>query len=465
MALNRVHRRDTIIDHELRQWLLDNDTFKISAKLAEDPNILFAVDNENRSLLHYILKYSSTDIFKAILKYFYLFKAYDEFAYLLRLEDIDKWSSFHYAVRYSDYDGYQTIVTLLGDDVPHYVNRPLYDPYDDACGPEILFAIDLASENEEDKDKIMEEIYSYMEIKSPPLSSMTSAIDFNLVSTLYQTQNKELLKNLEFGCLAANHARARIQICPTHVAINRFDTNTINELTKQREKMEAVYDEQYYNLCRFDPNPEENNNIISVHMSNMRKCIEESKLGGCLHYAVLVADAVIKMGIGARAECFEIVMGDHVFVVIDRKEGSDENDPRAWGDAAVVVDARSGEVYPASYIFSKLQDFRQCTVGEKKFNFDFPYQQDMHKLRVRDTFKFSPDFFAKQQEIDESVFSSEEVVAIKQAKSKWQQEVALSKTDKMDMNYTSNLSHVFFPAANLNHPQGHTNNPRFICDF
>jgi hypothetical protein len=45
---------------------------------------------------------------------------------------------------------------------------------------------------------------------------------------------------------------------------------------------------------------------------------------------------------------------DHAFVVIGRKAGSDEGDPKTSGDSAVVCDPCNGNYFPASQFRDKM---------------------------------------------------------------------------------------------------------------
>ncbi|MBA2710685.1 MAG: hypothetical protein H0U57_08860 [Tatlockia sp.] len=60
-----------------------------------------------------------------------------------------------------------------------------------------------------------------------------------------------------------------------------------------------------------------------------------------------------------RAEAYTIISGDHVFVVIDRKEGSNERDPATWGADAFICDPLVGKYYPAADYKTELKAFER----------------------------------------------------------------------------------------------------------
>lgn len=82
---------------------------------------------------------------------------------------------------------------------------------------------------------------------------------------------------------------------------------------------------------------------------------------------------------------FEEKNDDHVFVVMDRVEGSDINNPDTWGDNAVIVDAWSGLAFPASTreVSNKLTGHYNIMYGgqyEYLYNFVRSYNRDYHRL-------------------------------------------------------------------------------------
>lgn len=57
------------------------------------------------------------------------------------------------------------------------------------------------------------------------------------------------------------------------------------------------------------------------------------------------------------AEVYNIEGGDHVLLVIGRKEGSDPSKPETWGENAYICDPWSNKVYPATDYLKETKNF------------------------------------------------------------------------------------------------------------
>lgn len=85
---------------------------------------------------------------------------------------------------------------------------------------------------------------------------------------------------------------------------------------------------------------------------------EKYSLGNCRELAILALDYVLNNTQPEfNAEVYQILGGDHAFLVINRKPISNPQDPATWGDNAVICDPWSNKVYLASEYLSELKNF------------------------------------------------------------------------------------------------------------
>ncbi len=84
-------------------------------------------------------------------------------------------------------------------------------------------------------------------------------------------------------------------------------------------------------------------------------------LGNCTELALEALDFILNNHPEMSAEIFTIAGGDHVFVVLNRHEGSDPHNPMTWGDSAVICDPwaedKSSRVYPATEYRKHLKSY------------------------------------------------------------------------------------------------------------
>jgi len=73
--------------------------------------------------------------------------------------------------------------------------------------------------------------------------------------------------------------------------------------------------------------------------------------------------------------------GDHAFVVLGRKPGSDENDVSTWGDEAVICDPWARKIFPASLAKKYLQNYIEldCSTGLPNLEAYHPLK---HQIKV-----------------------------------------------------------------------------------
>lgn len=92
---------------------------------------------------------------------------------------------------------------------------------------------------------------------------------------------------------------------------------------------------------------------------------KKSSLGCCAELAHQALDYFLMTDTKTRAEVFQILEGDHVFLVIGRQVHSDPNDPLTWGDEAVICDPWSNKIYSAKDYQSFLQAYYFFPIQKK----------------------------------------------------------------------------------------------------
>lgn len=117
-------------------------------------------------------------------------------------------------------------------------------------------------------------------------------------------------------------------------------------------------------------------------------------LGNCDELAVQALDYVLNQTDDLRAEVFKIQGGAHVFLVINRNNPSDPNDPYDWGKNAVICDPWANKVFKASDYKTELKNYYY--LNQKNHIEDFnpdnhtlvPYHNIMNTDFLREAVKF-----------------------------------------------------------------------------
>ncbi len=94
---------------------------------------------------------------------------------------------------------------------------------------------------------------------------------------------------------------------------------------------------------------------LTEYVYNALKHAKKYSLGNCDEFSNIVLHYLIKRGI--HAERYYISGGDHVFVVLGRKENSDPNEPLTWGTNAYIIDAWQKKIFKAEEYKTKLWGF------------------------------------------------------------------------------------------------------------
>jgi hypothetical protein len=104
-------------------------------------------------------------------------------------------------------------------------------------------------------------------------------------------------------------------------------------------------------------------------------------LGNCEELALMALHYMVTTQSNINAEMYAIIGGDHAFLVVGRKQGSDPSNPTTWGKAAMICDPWSNTVYPASEYLTKLKGFRAVMTSHGDYkNTVMNFNPHFHKL-------------------------------------------------------------------------------------
>lgn len=194
-------------------------------------------------------------------------------------------------------------------------------------------------------------------------------------------EKPELKENLEIACEIVNRVRKMILRSPTHPLITQvteeqpFDEKKLSELHKQNRDIREKTKEMVKQISTEIKNERKKH---KTELNIRAKAIIENKIGTCEEFAFLSLKYLTHIAPNKQGELFNILEGDHVFLVIGRDPKTDIKDFNTWNKNAVVCDAWSGEVFLASQINEKLKDHYKF--NEK--NIVAPINPKVHKLSL-----------------------------------------------------------------------------------
>lgn len=192
-----------------------------------------------------------------------------------------------------------------------------------------------------------------------------------------QTKLISLQETLDIAARAKQHARTLVLKGSTQLENNKL-------LYTNREMREALFVgvKQVRDACSktFDNAKRilEKDEVVNYYENEIAFSCKYS-LGNCFELALQALDHVLrKERVDMFAELYLLQGGDHGFLVLNRKPESDPELPETWGDAAVICDPWSNEVYPAIQYRLKLKDFYRDIDGE---NLVEDFDPDKHTLK------------------------------------------------------------------------------------
>ncbi len=233
----------------------------------------------------------------------------------------------------------------------------------------------LLSTVEDDDIQERNKVYQLLLDATPsvglPLNEM---IDWETIRQMYQPiPGSQLEKNLRRGWEAGNYARKWIQESSTHPDTNRYDRDSLVELTNaidddrqaRKEKIcryllnidlqfDLYQTDQIYKLVlATELNPDIAENIMEMNVSD----IKDKKRGDCGEFRALANHYLYHQKV--KVQSYRLENGDHNFSIIDHED--EEN--------GVAVDAWSGEVCPKWDLNNKLRNFVSYSYQGKEYTF------------------------------------------------------------------------------------------------
>ncbi len=101
---------------------------------------------------------------------------------------------------------------------------------------------------------------------------------------------------------------------------------------------------------------------FDLYYEVIAKVAKEHKIGNCGEHSAIAYTYLKNEKNLRKLDYLALVNGDHAFVVIGRKPGSDVTDPTTWGDAAVVCEPWGKTYYPAIQVFDQLNKISSRTL-------------------------------------------------------------------------------------------------------
>jgi hypothetical protein len=200
-----------------------------------------------------------------------------------------------------------------------------------------------------------------------PLSEQVSLDD--VMRLYYSAVNRQLNYNLKLACDVANVTRGIIKDSDTHTQSNSYASEARSKLGTTIKHMRRKIASESKGKTHFE------------YLEITVKYTQLYGVGNCGEFGLVALYETIKRDISVSAEVFSIENGDHVFLVIGRDPDSDPHDYTTWGENAVICDAWSGEVYPASRLADILKDHATRKIGHgEEINITPHFNPDYHLL-------------------------------------------------------------------------------------
>lgn len=191
-------------------------------------------------------------------------------------------------------------------------------------------------------------------------------------------QEISLEEALRIAHEAKDYARARIHKGSTQLENNSLSKEYIDFLLDGVSDMRAAKTEFIDYKKLYDPlEPDE---AVSKYETSIETS-DKYSLGNCEELAYQAFDYVLnKVTTLIRAEIYSIRKGDHVLLVLNRNQNSIPQDPRTWGDNAVICDPWSNKVFKASEYLTHLKTFGRDWSQSKPENRVFDFNPSIHTL-------------------------------------------------------------------------------------
>lgn len=227
-------------------------------------------------------------------------------------------------------------------------------------------------ENNSELNHITSSLFSLT--KSPPCPELSVLIDKN---SFFNTQNRlspQLKYNLDLAIEAVNHARTVIKESPGLKALNKNLKEHNDHIDQLAAHFEAM-NEEYENRFSFAMEGED---AVSISAD----VAMEYQTGNCGELSTVVYMFLKRNACKSPYEMMYLENGNHEFVVIGRAPGSIIHNPKTWGPNAVIADAFTGKVFPASEIAQKLQTHSHVSYDKYYQTFLSPFNPRYNRIEL-----------------------------------------------------------------------------------
>ena len=181
---------------------------------------------------------------------------------------------------------------------------------------------------------------------------------------------------------------------------------TIGEMAKDYSRQQILEGTTQLENNAYDPNKKE---AIQISLSIIRDQLREEgfflnvdntmrffeqrvadckkfSIGNCHELALMALDWMVRKRPDVNAEIYQIVGGDHAFLVIGRNSTSNPSRPEEWGDDTYICDPWSNTVYQAREYLTKTKNFY------REYNADGSFTNKIEDFNpVRHTLKPIPN--------------------------------------------------------------------------
>lgn len=209
-----------------------------------------------------------------------------------------------------------------------------------------------------------------------------------------QSKRLTLDEALKIGNAASQHARSIIKKGSTQIENNALEAEYITAL----QTGVGTHKQFGGGIRRLQDDIEGNSLEKSAKVNKYENIIRIStkySLGNCYEMALMALDYVLNHCPDVHAHVYSIDGGDHIFLVINRKEPCMSYDVSTWGDDAVICDPWSNNVYPAKDYLQRLKNY--VYVNNKNCVEDFDPKR--HDLKANK--KWNTTYLREHRSVDE----------------------------------------------------------------
>lgn len=369
--------------------------------LSENPALILQKNAFHTTPLHAALKYGSFELVKFVLSSLKQFKK-NEIQFILHIPDLAGFTPLHLAAEFGEAETFYGLIKALGDDA----SRAAKKINDNGHLP-----LQLVDKNKRGDEKIIRRGLEKLSFDRQ-FKPLHIPVDFAHIKKSYANliADNPLLKiHLALGCNAVNDVRKKITASWTHPSINFLSADQFSEIKAECQTARDEYSKLIGRTSLLQTMDE----VMMSNLKNIVQVVTKHGRGNCYEHSCLVLDRLLKQNIKSTVEIINIQNGDHTFVVIGRMSGSNLNDFTTWGDFSVVVDAWSGDVYPASKLPTKLKDFVLYDHG-KTGCITFPYHPEYHRFEIDKDVHLSERYFTSGQSASYSAAPNDVSIMVSQ---------------------------------------------------